>query len=245
MKIRNLIIGFVAALVLTGCGSELGLASRFVVQSQQVQAAVYFPEKASVTLIPNGEGAYTQVLDSLNQDAFLDIMYLAYADEMGRFGVNVYVPNDPDHVQVDSTHWLVMLSNMEIQGLFLEYVERYFDLADEYVFPYSLNAVNVASWFDINDGEWHPALFDEHNLTDNFDTGDVIPIKNNDLYDYAVYLGKRYAAFTYNYMMNRYIQGEMGKKGNEPRFQLRWDPYEESLFFLQEGEGFVELTVED
>lgn len=256
MKTRNTIIGIVIALLFTSCGSEIWLASKFVVQSHKAQAAVYFPESAQVTLIPDGNGTYTSVLDSLNQDAFLDIMYLAYADEMNRYGVNVYVPEDPDNVPVDSTHWLVILSNMEIQGLFTDYVDHLFDFIDEYEYSFSLNTVNVASWFDVNDGEWHPTLFDEYNLVDDFNSYvtqsradgaqyhyDIKTITNSDLYDYAVFLGKRYAAFTYDYMMNRYIGDELKKKNDTARFQLRWDPYEESLYFKEEG--FIELKAEN
>lgn len=258
MKTRNTLIGVIIALLFTSCGSEIKLANQFIVQSRQTQAAVYFPESAQVTLIQAEDGSYTNVLDSLNQDVFLDMMYLAYADEMNRYDVNVYIPDDPDHVPVDSTHWLVILSNMEIQGLFTDYVDQLFDFIDEYEYSFSLNTVNVASWFDINDGEWHPTLFDEHNLVDDFDSYvtqngvdvaqyhyDIKKITNADLYNYAVYLGKRYAAFTYDYMMNRYIGEELKKKNEKARFQLRWDPNEKSLYFQQEGEGFIELGTEN
>jgi hypothetical protein len=258
MKIRNIIIVVIAALVFSSCGSEFGLANKFVVQSHKAQAAVYFPESAQVTLIQNEEGSYSKVLDSLNQNAFLDIMYLAYADEMKTYGVDVYIPEDADNIPVDSTHWLVILSNMEIQGFYTEYVDHLFDFLDEYNYSFSLNTVNVASWFEVNDGEWHPVLFDEHNLMDDFESYvtnrraqvaqyhyDIKPITNDDLYDYAVFLGKRYAGFTYDYMMNRYIEGAMKRKGGSPRFQLRWDPYDESFFFQEEGEGFIEVGTEN
>lgn len=257
MKVRNIIIGMFVALLFSSCGSELGLASKFVVQSNKVQAAVYFPESAQVTLIQNEEGSYSNVLDSLNQDAFLDIMYQAYAKEMQSYGVEVYIPEDPDQIPVDSTHWLVILSNMEIQGLYTNYVDRLFDLIDEYNYTFALNTVNVASWFEINDGEWLPVLFDEHNLMDDFEsyvTNDqaqgaqyhynITPITNADLYDYAVFLGKRYAGFTYNYMMNHYIDGSMKRKGRVPRIKLRWDPYEKYMYLEEEGEGFVEMKAE-
>ena len=254
MKIKQLIIGIVIALTLTSCGTEFQLAKQFVSQSPEMQVAVYFPEEAKVTLIQDDDGTYTQVLDSLNQDMFLDIMYAAYADELGRYKVNVYIPEDPDAVQVDSTHWLVLLSQVEIQGLYTDYVDELFDFLNEYAYTFPLNTVNVASWFDVNDGEWHPTLFDEYNLTDEFDSHvamsreglqyyyNITPIELKDVYNYAVFLGKRYAAFTYDYMMNRYVEQGMTKKSLEPRFKLRWDPYEGSFRFPQEDEGFIKLN---
>ncbi len=252
MKIKALLVGVVTALLMTSCAMEVKIAKQFVSQ-KPLKAAVYFPETAKVTLIQNEEGEYTKVLDSLNQDAFLDILYASYVEAMGRFGVEVYVPESADAVPVDSTQWLVLLSQMEIQGLFTDYVDYYYDLVDEYEYTFPLNTVNVASWFDINDGEWHPTVFCEHNLRDDFSSKVVRgtggyqyyyeskTITLEDVYNYAVFLGQLYADYTYNDMMNRYIKGQMGKKNLEPRFRLRWDPEERSFYFQEEEEGFVEI----
>ena len=103
-----------------------------------------------------------------------------------------------------------------------------------------------------------PTQFDEYNLMEDFDSYltkvdadkmeyhyDITPLKMKDIYDYAVFLGKRYAGFTYNYMMNRYIESEMGKNQKTPRFKLRWDPSEDGLFFMEPEEGFLELKTEN
>lgn len=257
MKIRNCIIGLVLAVVFSSCGSEIKLAAKYV-GSAKPRAAVYFPEEALVTLIPDAEGNYPTMLDSLNQDAFLDIMYAAYAKEMKVYGVDVYIPEDQENVLVDSLNWLVVLSRVEIQGLYTDYVDRLFDFFDDYEYTVSLNTVNVASWFDINDGQWLPTQFDEHNLMEDFKSYvakvdankteyhyDITPLKMSDIYDYAVFLGKRYANFTYNYMMNHFIDSEMAKENKSPRFRLCWDPVEEGLYFQEDGEGFVELKAEN
>lgn len=258
MKIKNLFIIALAALTFVSCGSEFRLANQFVNQSRDIQMAVYFPEEARVTLVQDADSTYTKVLDSINQDLFLDIMYAAYADELGNYNLNVYIPDDPDAVVVDSTHWLVVLSQVEIQGLFVEYVDQLYDLTDEYNYSFSLNKVNVASWFDVNDGEWLPTLFDEYNLMDGFDSYvsnsrkngmqyhyNITPIKTDDVYDFAVFLGKRYAAFTFDYMLNHFVESKMEEQHAEPRFKLRWDPYEQTFLFQQEEEGFIELKVEN
>ena len=255
MKIKNLIIGVLAVLTFASCGSEFRLAKRFVDQSHDMQLAVYFPEEAQVTLIQDQDGSYSKVLDSVSQDLFLDVMYAAYADELSRFNVNVYIPEDPDNVQVDSLHWLAVLSKVEIQGLFTDYVDYLFDFVDEYSYTFSLNTVNVASWFDINEGEWLPTQFDEYNLTDDFNSYvtysskdgvqyhyNITPLETKDIYNYAVLLGKRYAAFTYNYMMNRYVGSEMMKDRREPRFKLSWGPYAKQFFYQLEDGGFIELS---
>lgn len=258
MKIKQIIIGVILAMTLASCGTEFKLAKSFMDQSKDVRVAVYFPETVKVTLIQDQDGDYTQVLDSVNQNMFLDIMYAAYSDGLRHYGLDVYIPEDQDHIQVDSTHWLVILSNMEIQGLYTEYDDYLFDFLDEYEYSFSLNTVNVASWFDINDGEWHPTLFDEHNLRDDFSSYvtrswengtqyhySINPLKTKDVYNYAVYLGKRYAEFTYDYMMNCYVASELAKKNQFARFKLHWDPDAKGYYFLTEEEEFIEVKGEN
>lgn len=255
MRIKNIIVGLLFALTFASCGSEFKLANNFVNRSNQVQVAVYFPETVDVTLVQDSDGEYSRVLDSVNQDQFLDIMYAAYAAELRSYNLNVYIPDDFDQVQVDSLHWLVILSKVESQGLYTDYVDQLFDFIDEYEYSFSLNTVNVASWFDINDGVWHPTQFDEFNLTDDFKSWvtqgrkevtqyhyEITPLKAVDVYDFAVYLGKRYASFTYNYMMNCYIESGMKPQNISPRFKLSWNPREKQYYFqTEEDEGFIEV----
>ena len=239
--------------LLSSCNTELRLAKNFVQKYAPTRAAVYFPEKADVTLIQYKDGSYSNVLDSLNQDAFLDIIYAAYAEELRTYGVDVYVPDDPDNVQVDSLHWLILLSKVEIQGYYKDYVDHVFDLVDEndYIFP--LNTVNVASWFDINDGEWGKTAYFEDERGDRFSshvTGfgsdctyhySISPLLNDDIYNYAVYLGKIYAKYTYDCMMNRYIAAEMKKMGDTLDCRLRYDPRRGSMEYIEDEDGFIEF----
>lgn len=254
MKLKHIILVFIAVVMFSSCGAEFKLANSFTVQSQSTRVAVYFPESAQVTLVQDNDGSYTKVLDSIDQDQFLDIMYAAYADGLRNYDLDVYIPENQDEIEVDSTHWLVVLSNMEIQGLYSDYVDYLYDLSDDYEYTFSLNTVNVASWFDINDGEWHPTLFDECNLMDDFKSFvtrdrehgvqyhyNITPLKAVDVYNYAVYLGKRYAEFTYDYMLNHYVATGMAKQNSEARFKLRWNPYEKSFDFLMDEEGFLEM----
>lgn len=258
MKIKNTIIGLLVVMTFASCGSEFRLANRFVRQSPQIQVAVYFPEAAEVSLVPDGEGTYSSVLDSVNQNQFLDIMYAAYAEELGSYQLKVYVPDNPDQIQVDSLHWLVILSKVEMQGLYTEYVDHLFDFMNDYDYTFSLNTVNVASWLDVNDGEWHPTLFDEYNLRDDFNSYvtrsrengtqyhyQITPLKADDVYDFAVYLGRRYAAFTYDYMLNCFVETSMKPKNESPRFKLHWDSREGSYYFQLDDEGFIELKEEN
>lgn len=255
---RSLFIAsvFIVAL-LTGCRTDLKLAQAFVTERTGIQAAVYFPEKAEVKLEYDAKYGKTEVLNGFSNDLFLDIVYNAYSEAMEAYDVTVYVPEDVDNIQVDSTHWLVMLSRMEISGRITEYEDYLFSDTEELSYKYPLNTVNVASWFEVNDGEWKPVLFCEHNLIDGFDsktdysfwttelnyTYTIDTLKLDDVYNYAVFLGRLYAGYTYDYMMNDYVGAEMKKRNLDywNRYMLRYDPYEKQLKYAEEGDGLMEV----
>ena len=245
----------VFTLLLSSCQTELKLAKKYRTERPYIEAAVYFPERAEVkTEYSTQYGKKTEVLDNFSQDLFLDVMYNAYAKAMDDYGIEVYVPEDADNVQVDSIHWLVMLSRMEISGRITEYEDYLFSETDEFSYKHPLNTVNVASWFEINDGDWKPVLFCEHNLMDGFDSEadysfwarkidynyTIDTLKVEDVYNYAVYLGKLYAGYTYDYMMNSYVEAELKKKGYSYQLLLRYDPYKKQLRYADE-DGFIEI----
>ncbi len=153
MKKLKYFIGLLCILAMSSCRTDLKLAKAYVAERTGIQAAVYFPEQAEVKVEFNTQyGRQTEVLNGFSQDLFLDLAYNAYADAMQDYGVTVYVPEDIDNVPVDSVHWLVMLSRMEVSGRITEYEDYLFSDTDEYSYKHPLNTVNVASWFEINDG---------------------------------------------------------------------------------------------
>lgn len=255
-------VGFVSFVIFLftfcSCQTDLKLAKKYVAERTDIQAAVYFPEKAEVKVEYNTQlGKKTEVLNGFSQDLFLDVMYGAYADAMKAYGVNVYIPENIDNVQVDSIHWLVMLSRMEISGRITEYEDYLFSDTDEFSYKHALNTINVASWFEINDSVWQPVLYCEHNLMDGFNSNtdysfwsgkldynytiDTLELK--DVYNYAVYLGKLYAGYTYDYMMNSYVDAELKEQHLDyyGRYMLRYDPYKKQLRYAADGDYFFEL----
>lgn len=256
---KLIFIVLLLVVMLSGCQTELRLAKKYVAECHDIQAAVYFPEKAEVKVEYNPQlNKKTEVLNGFSQDLFLDVMYGAYAEELERYGIEVYVPEDINNVPVDSTHWLVMLSRMEISGRITEYEDYLFSETDEFSYKHSLNTVNVASWFEINDSAWLPVLYCEHNLMDGFDSKTdysfwsgkldynytIDTLKLEDVYNYAVYLGRLYAGYTYDYMLNSYVSEELRKQHLDyyDHYMLRYDPYKKQLRYAEDGDGFIELS---
>ncbi len=71
-------------------------------------------------------------------------------------------------------------------------------------------------------------------------TIDTLELK--DVYNYAVYLGKLYAGYTYDYMMNSYVGKELQKMNYGYQIMLRYDPYKKQLRYAEEDDGFVEIN---
>lgn len=254
-RVKKLLLFVLLLLFFYGCQTEKKLAEQFVVEQTQTRVAVYFPEQAEVKVEYNTQYGNTEVLQGFSQNLFLDVMYEAYADMLRVYGLDVYIPDDIDNVQVDSTHWLVMLSRMEISGRITEYEDYLFSDTDEFSYKHPLNTVNVASWFEINDGEWRPVQFCEHNLMDGFDSKADYSLWNGqvdyeytidtltltDIYNYAVYLGKLYAGYTYDYMMNSYVGAKTNNVNYYYNVMLRYNPYKKRLFYAEEGDMFIEI----
>ena len=254
-RVKKLLLFVLLSLFFSSCQTEKKLAEQFVAEQTQTRVAVYFPEQADVKVEYNMQYGQTEVLQGFSQNLFLDVMYEAYADMLRVYGLDVYIPDDIDNVQVDSTHWLVMLSRMEISGRITEYEDYLFSDTDEFSYKHPLNTVNVASWFEINDGEWRPVQFCEHNLMDGFDSKanyslwsgqvdyeyTIDTLKLTDVYNYAVYLGKLYAGYTYDYMMNSYVGAKTNNVNYYYNVMLRYNPYKKHLFYAEEGDMFIEI----
>ncbi len=259
MMRRTFILFSLALLLLSGCSTEMKLASSFVSQSKGARVAVYFPEEAIVKSERDSQyGSGLQILKSFNQDEFLDIMYGAYSKSLKDYGLDVYVPENPDDVQVDSLHWLVILSQVEIVEEVTQYEDHRYVDDQIYYYDFPLNTINVASWFEMDAGEWTPTLYFEHNLKDGFDSKvdysfwteqsnylyKIDTLTLHDVYSYAVYLGKLYAGLTYDYMMNRYLIDKKPALKEKTCCPLRYDPYRKEITYDEDNNQFIELEGE-
>lgn len=241
----------------TSCNTELKLAKRFVEEYQNIPVAVLFPEAADVKVEYNVKyGKQTEALNDFSQDLFLDVVYNSYAEGLRDFGLDIYIPENVDSILVDSVHWYVLLSQMEIVGRLTEYEDYLFSDRTDYSYKYPLNTINVASWFEINNGQWQPVLFSENNLIDKFTSKvdydfwstnfdyqyNIDTIGLEDIYNFGVYLGKQYASCTYNYLMNKFVENEMLKEYYYTTDQyVKYDPKQKRFFYDVYDERFKEL----
>ena len=116
--------------------------------------------------------------------------------------------------------------------------------------------VNVASWIDLIDGEEAKFVYAEQSFYEQIcDCYYTLDSLNNivlnaeydeftieDFYDFAVFLGKLYAGYSFDYFMNEYVKKEMKKKDMEysDDIYMRYDPYESYIYYTRRDK-FIEL----
>ena len=246
--------------VLAGCSMEYRLANDFVAQSERAKVAVYFPQQIEFTNCRDTEhGAELVALKDVSNERFLQIMHNSYLKTLEEYKLELYIPEDDNEIQVDSLHWLVSLSNMEVQEMVSLQEDAWIVGEERLTYDLFLNTVNTASWFELNNKEWSPLLYVERELKDDFDSKIdfsyfydqvnysyyIDTIQPDDVYSYAVFLGKLYAGYTYDYFLNEFVRAKMLEKDRHPSAYYRYDPYMKHLKRSVNGDRFVVIHNEE
>lgn len=150
------------------------------------------------------------------------------------------------------------VAQIELQEYFTSYEDAVTVDDQVYTKVIYLNGINIGSWFEIspiNEVEKAkiPVLFATHDLTDRWNgyfvqrflTGEIEyrleidSLQPDDVRNFAAYLGRLYAAYTFDYMLNREIKSKTPVQDQTDAF-YRYDPYQKRLF-VTETDKFIEL----
>jgi len=188
----------------------------------------------------------------LNDSLFIANYILGYKVELEEYNVNIFdEESSMEFLEKDSNSYMINIAQLEIE-------EEDYDFRDEttiydyvYFHDHKLKAVNINSWFEINminDSSEENLFYTTNTITDDLNSsfdynifnGEVEYIHEIDsltvhkIYEYAYLLGRIYATYTYDFMMNRYIsknQGYAVKKGD----LLRFNPNTNTFFIAGEN----------
>jgi hypothetical protein len=197
-------------------------------------------------------------LKNIDDSLFIANYILGYKSELKSYGVNVFGNyNSADFFSLDSNAFMINIAQFEIE----EEDFFYRDEAEIYDYVYFhdhlLKAVNINSWFEINklnDNEQSQNMFYATNtitddLNSSFDynvfTGKVEYTQELDslsigkIYEYGYLIGRIYATYTFDFMMNRYIEQQKGIKTRKSDL-LRYNPNNGSFFYSGENR-FISL----
>ena len=199
------------------------------------------------------------LLPFLNDEAILTPFKESFVKELSNYGYRVYDTTQMDQFMAVEHHSRVLnVAQIELQ----EYLTSYEDAVtvDEQVYTkvIYLNGINIGSWFEIspiNEVEKAkiPVLFATHDLTDRWNgyfvqrflTGEIEyrleidSLQPNDVFNFAAYLGRLYAAYTFDYMLNRDIKSKTPLQEQTESY-YRYDPYQKRLF-VTDQDKFIEL----
>ena len=199
------------------------------------------------------------LLPFLNDEAILKPFKESFVKELSNYGYRVYDTTQMDQFMAVDHHSRVLnVAQIELQ----EYLTSYEDAVtvDEQVYTkvIYLNGINIGSWFEIspiNEVEKAkiPVLFATHDLTDRWNgyfvqrflTGEIEyrleidSLQPNDVFNFAAYLGRLYAAYTFDYMLNRDIKSKTPLQEQTESY-YRYDPYQKRLF-VTDQDKFIEL----
>lgn len=204
---------------------------------------------------------YSHFIQFISDSAFKRHLEKGFRDEIKAFGIQVFgADNTAQFFSSGGQAFVVNLAQIELDEDHYLYTDTAFVESTAYVFKKKLNALDVNIWFEIskvnaakNDTTAHQVLFAENLLTDQLDggfqldeTGDnftypyrIDSLTLNKIYQFTEDLGRTYADYTFDYMLNRYLDRHIPRKGRSKRY-WRYDPYHKHLFIAKD-DRFVPL----
>ena len=130
MKRNILILVIGAILLLLSCSEQHNVARRFVKNNRKTVVGLYLPERLEKRNLRNDsipdnltdsslqvQIAYLEkqvkVIDKVNDDKLLDIIYLSMQETLRDYGLKVEYWED-EISQPDSTHWVIEIPRIEV-----------------------------------------------------------------------------------------------------------------------------------
>ena len=178
---------------------------------------------------------------------------------MGQYGLKVYSNNEIEQFTlIREPSLLVNVAQMEIQEYYSDYEDKISVGEDIYSKVIYLTSLNLGAWVEIARIDSvheikYPVLFASHDLTDRWNgyftqkllTGEIQykleidTISTGEVSSFARYLGRLYAAYTFDYLMNDFIQKSIPPASQTQKY-YRYDPYKKWIF-TTEKDRFILL----
>ena len=256
---KYILILAAAILLLISCSQQRNMARRFVKQHKKAVVALYLPnrliknnlredimpaelENASLEEQVKYMQDQIKVVDKIDDDRFLDIIYASMKEALEDYGLTVRYWND-DSAEPDSMHWIINIPRIEIRETGESRDVCRWLYSQRYCVNLPVDMVNVASWFELADGTTDALAFTEQDyfndtdMTLDFDENTnrvyartyVDTINIDGFYRFGTLLGRLYAGYCYDFMMYKYVD-RYQKDTLDTINRFRYDPYERYLY---------------
>lgn len=202
--------------------------------------------------------AHSDYLQYLNDSLFLANYTLGYKKEMTALGFKVFDQNETHaFLDVDTNAYVANIAQIEVEETLYDYRAGQNIYGHYYYYDFLLNAIIVNSWIElkeVNDNGIEEQLyFATDMITDDFE-GDfhadvfagqmrfvynIDTLQTESLYDFAFLLGRKYASYTMDMLLNRYLDKNV-PDGKRTETYWRYDPYRKD-FYPEEENKFIPM----
>ncbi len=186
---------------------------------------------------------HSSFIQYIVDSAFIRNYVKGYTSELKKYGMRVLTKEGSD-----SDSYTVSVSQIELEEQYYYFSDTAYYGDNVYAYHRFLNALDVSSWFSLH-GPLLPEksgkiLFAENLLTDNLDGHfvvdpytekikylyllDTLTVKK--IYAYAQNLGRTYAGYTFDYLLNTFIDKNV-PASRRTKHYWRYDPYRKKFFF--------------
>ncbi|MBR4137854.1 MAG: hypothetical protein IKU05_05525, partial [Bacteroidales bacterium] len=176
---KYILILTAAVLLLLSCSEQQSVARRFVKNNRKTVVALYLPQRLAKHNLRNDsipaeladsslqtQIAYLEkqvkVIDKVNDDKFLDIIYLSMKETLKDYGLKVEYW-ETETSQPDSTHWVIEVPQIEVTEVCE--TQQFCDWVGEHRLckEVPVDLVNVAVWFNLANDTTFVTTFTEQN----------------------------------------------------------------------------------
>lgn len=163
-------------------------------------------------------------IKNIDDSVFIKKFARGFMYQLAKYGFNVYGQEAIDLFMLNKSNaYLINIPQIELDETIYPYKDKTVVNGYTYFHQHYLNAIDLSTWFEIskiNDSVINKEVMFANDLmtddlTGSFDydeTNDQLKyyyiidtLTVNQIYNLAIELGKRYAGYTYDYLLNKYI----------------------------------------
>jgi hypothetical protein len=202
----------------------------------------------------------TNLLKNVSDSVFLENYLNGFINSLRKNGFQVFLPDEfEDFKNAETPAYIFKFAQVELNEEIYPYTISEEFSGTFFYKVFELNLINISSWFEFEarDTTWRKVFFAEDAVVDEI-SGDVfIDKKKNspvlyyeidslsvgEVYQMATDVGKKYASFFTDYLMNVYINKHF-TKGLKASVFFHYDAETKMLFPYLEEDGFQEIIKE-
>jgi hypothetical protein len=192
--------------------------------------------------------ANSKYLQFVDDSLFLANYVLGFTKELTAFGFDVFAETRiEEFMEVDTNAFVINTAQIELEETIYTHTDESIIYDTYYSHDQDLEAVYVNSWIEIsqvNDNSNNPNVYFATGLvTDDFEgdfsydifTGkisyiyNIDSLKQADLYRYAYQLGRTFAGYTFDFLLNTYLDKTVPKEERSGNY-WRFNPYDKTFF---------------